>query len=203
MEGWREGFHQKGKIYQQDLFSSWCITGRLFKLLAVIVIKLHNTCNSQLASSIVFPKLFCSQLLANIKEVSHDLCSLAFCSIFETVLICVSLTNCNLLQQSLILLCLHFGKKKKTYNNHVKRHKYGSINSPDCPALWFVYALMHSREEWVLVYLGSQHKRMERIFPFVMTMVYPTLKKYCFLNVELAEVQAGQIFARFFEGDNQ
>ena len=39
MERWRESFHQKGKIYQQDLFS-WCILGRLFKLLNVIVIKL-------------------------------------------------------------------------------------------------------------------------------------------------------------------
>ena len=44
MERWKEGFHQKGKIYQQDLFSS-CIPGRL-KLLDVIVIKSHNTCNS-------------------------------------------------------------------------------------------------------------------------------------------------------------
>ena len=53
MEKWREGFHQKGKIYQLDLFS-WCIPRRMFKLLDVIVIKLHNTCNSWLASSIVF-----------------------------------------------------------------------------------------------------------------------------------------------------
>ena len=52
MERWREDFHQKGKIYQQDVFS-WCIPGRL-KLLDVIIIKSHNTCNSQLASSIVF-----------------------------------------------------------------------------------------------------------------------------------------------------
>ena len=26
MERWREGFHQKGKIYKQDVFS-WCIQG--------------------------------------------------------------------------------------------------------------------------------------------------------------------------------
>ena len=37
MERWREGFHQKGKIYQEDLFS-WCIPGRL-KLPDVIVTK--------------------------------------------------------------------------------------------------------------------------------------------------------------------
>ena len=52
MERRREGFHQKGKIYQQDVFS-WCIQGRV-KLLDVIVIKSHNTCTRQLASSIVF-----------------------------------------------------------------------------------------------------------------------------------------------------
>ena len=52
MERWREGIHQKGKIYQQDVFS-WCIPGRL-ELLDAIVIKSHNICNSQLASSIVF-----------------------------------------------------------------------------------------------------------------------------------------------------
>ena len=45
MEKWRDGFHQKGKIYQQDLFS-WRIPGRLFNVHDVIVIKLHNTCNS-------------------------------------------------------------------------------------------------------------------------------------------------------------
>ena len=27
-----------------------------------------------------------------------------------------------------------------------------------CPVLWFVYILMHGKEEWVLVELGSQHK---------------------------------------------
>ena len=41
MERWREGFHQKGKIYQQDIIS-WCIQGTL-KLLDVIVLKSHNT----------------------------------------------------------------------------------------------------------------------------------------------------------------
>ena len=54
MERWGgRAFTKKVKYYQQDLFS-WCIPGRLFKLLDVIVIKLHNTCSSYLASSIVF-----------------------------------------------------------------------------------------------------------------------------------------------------
>ena len=34
MERWREDFHQKGKTYQQDVFS-WCIQGAL-KLLDVM-----------------------------------------------------------------------------------------------------------------------------------------------------------------------
>ena len=52
MERWREDFHQKGKIYQQDVFS-WCIPRRL-KLLDVIFTKSHDTRNSHLASSIIF-----------------------------------------------------------------------------------------------------------------------------------------------------
>ena len=115
METWRQGFHQKGKIYQQDLFS-WCILGTL-KPLDVIVIKLHNTFSSQLASSRVFgsysPSFCAVSSQQNIKEEFYDLRSLALCSMFETVLICVSLTNCNLLCYSLILLYLHFGREKK------------------------------------------------------------------------------------------
>ena len=51
MERWREDFHQKGKIYQQDVLS-WCIQGAL-KLLNV-ALKSHNTCTNQLANSLVF-----------------------------------------------------------------------------------------------------------------------------------------------------
>ena len=50
MGRWRQGFHQKGKIYQQDVFL-WCIPERM-KLLDVIFISSHNTC--KLASSMVF-----------------------------------------------------------------------------------------------------------------------------------------------------
>ena len=44
MERLREGFHQKGKIYEEHVFS-WCIQGRL-KILDVTVIKSQNTCTS-------------------------------------------------------------------------------------------------------------------------------------------------------------
>ena len=50
IERQRDGFHQKGKIYQQDVFS-WYIPRRL-KLLDVI--KSQSTCNSQLTSCTVF-----------------------------------------------------------------------------------------------------------------------------------------------------
>ena len=33
MERWREGLHQKGKIYQQDVFS-WCIQGTVKLLMS-------------------------------------------------------------------------------------------------------------------------------------------------------------------------
>ena len=52
MERWRESFHQKDRIYQQDVFSC-CIRCGL-KLVDVIVLKSHNKCTNQLASSLVF-----------------------------------------------------------------------------------------------------------------------------------------------------
>ena len=43
------------------------------------------------------------------------------------------------------------------------------VNSVNRTAISFVYILMHGREEWVLVWLGSQHKHVERpvqpVFP--------------------------------------
>ena len=43
------------------------------------------------------------------------------------------------------------------------------MNSLNSLAILFVQILMHGREEWVLVQLGSQHKRVERfvhpVFP--------------------------------------
>ena len=60
-------------------------------------------------------------------------------------------------------------------NNHMKRSKYGSINSPRCPVPWFVYILMHGREEWVLISLGSEKKCVELpvrpVFSFLVTML--------------------------------
>ena len=53
------------------------------------------------------------------------------------------------------------------------------MNSSCCPALWFVYILMHGKEECAPVSLGSQHKCVERpvrpvfrdYLPFFVTMV--------------------------------
>ena len=53
------------------------------------------------------------------------------------------------------------------------------MNSPRCPAYWFVYSLMSGKEEWVQVQLGSQHESLERpvqpVFPdylFLVTMFF-------------------------------
>ena len=46
MERWKEAFHEKVKIYQQDVFS-WYAQERL-KFLNGMVTKSHNTCASQL-----------------------------------------------------------------------------------------------------------------------------------------------------------
>ena len=46
MERWKEGFHQKDKIHQQDVIKgdSWCIQGRLLLLDVMLFLKLRNTC---------------------------------------------------------------------------------------------------------------------------------------------------------------
>ena len=76
---------------------------------------------------------------------------MALHSVFDIVLICVSLTNRNLLWLILILPCLHLDREmKKTDNIHQKKN-CGSIKSLNYPALWFVYILMPGKEEWVLV----------------------------------------------------
>ena len=101
--------------------------GVRLKLFDVIFIKSHNTCISQLASSIVFGSYssnFCAvSSQQNTKEEPYDLRSLAFRSMFDIVLTCVFLINCNLLWHSSFHLYLHFGrkKKKKTDNNHIKK----------------------------------------------------------------------------------
>ena len=123
-------------------------------------------------------KLLYRQLLANIKEkLMIQLRSLVLSSVFYTVLICVSLANCNLLQHSLILFCFILTeKRKKADKNLIKRYKYGSIKSPRCPALWFVYILMPGKDEWVLAQLSSQHKCVERpvrpVFPDYLSVSY-------------------------------
>ena len=55
MERLREGFYQKGKTYQQDVFSR--------SMVDVIVIKSHNACTSQKTGSTRFECLsssFCA-----------------------------------------------------------------------------------------------------------------------------------------------
>ena len=49
MERWREGFHQKGKMYSQDVIS-WRIQKKLKLLEVMLVLKSHNRCTDQLAS---------------------------------------------------------------------------------------------------------------------------------------------------------
>ena len=71
MERWEEGFHRKGKTYQQNVFSR-CIQGRLKLHQCHVALKSHNTCTNHLASSIVFGCLspsFCTgSSEQNIKE---------------------------------------------------------------------------------------------------------------------------------------
>ena len=44
----------------------------------------------------------------------------------------------------------------------IEKVKVWFINSPPSHALWFVYIWMRGKEEWVLVYLGPQHKSVEQ-----------------------------------------
>ena len=115
MERWKEDFYEKGEICQEDVLL-WGIQGKL-KLLDVIVIKSHNTCTNQQAGSIVFD--VCPQVVVQVapskifEKASYNLRSLVPHSVFDTVLICVSLKNYNLLQHGLILASLHLDEKKE------------------------------------------------------------------------------------------
>ena len=65
MERWREGFNQKGKIYQQDVFKgySWCVQRRLKLLDVMLILKLRNTCTNQFVRSILsgcLPLSYCT-----------------------------------------------------------------------------------------------------------------------------------------------
>ena len=52
MERWRKSFHEKSKLYQQDVFS-WCIQGMLKLLDVILVLKSHNACTSKLRTQVV------------------------------------------------------------------------------------------------------------------------------------------------------
>ena len=113
----------------------------------------------------------------------YDIRSLTLLSsVFYAVLVCVSLTNCNLFQHSLIQFCLHLDiKKKKADNSLIKRQKYESKNISRCPAVWLVYILMPSKKEWVLMQLGSQHDCVER-------PVQPGVSRPSFLFLHYAHI---------------
>ena len=59
--------------------------------------------------------------------------------------------------------------------SHKKAKKY-ALYSPTALFLGFAYILMHGREEWVLVSLGSQHKSTELpvwpVFPDYLSVSY-------------------------------
>ena len=72
-------------------------------------------------------------------------------------------------------MCVHLERKKKKRNNLVTRQNYGSLNSPRCPALWFVYILMQDKEEWVLVWLRSQHNAYNGQFDPCFQTIFATM----------------------------
>ena len=61
------------------------------------------------------------------------------------------------------------------------------MNSPRCPALWFVYILMPSKEKWVLVQLSSQHNCAERpvwsVFPNYLSVSCDYGKSFSFSHI--------------------
>ena len=61
-------------------------------------------------------------------------------------------------------ICILTEERKNPDINH-RKVKWKFANSPNRPAFLFVYILMHLRGEWVLVWFGSQHKRVEQPVP--------------------------------------
>ena len=102
-----EGFHLNDKIYQQDIFS-YCIQGRLKLLDAIVISHTIHPPSSQLAPQYLD---VCPQVVTQVAPskilIKNLMVSLAADPVFHTVLICVSLTNSNILQHSLILLYFH------------------------------------------------------------------------------------------------
>ena len=122
-------------VYSRETEGSWCH----------VALKSRNTCTNQLAKK---------KLMIYVVWLSA-LCFIQLC--FSDKL------QPNIAQFDPVLFASWQKKEKKLTIITSKEKKYGSINSPRCPALWFVYILMHGREEWVLVSLGSRTASSARV----------------------------------------
>ena len=56
MERWKENFHPKGKLYQQDIFMVYSRDTEASR--CHVALKSHSRCTNQLASSILFGCMF-------------------------------------------------------------------------------------------------------------------------------------------------
>ena len=115
MEIWREIHHLKDTIKQQDV--SMVFSKRRLDSLDVFrysVEKLHNSCTTQLVSSIVFESsYFIRSSEQNSKKDIEWSTSLALHSVFDKGLICFFEELQHFFSQSLILPCVNLGKGKK------------------------------------------------------------------------------------------
>lgn len=78
---------------------------------------------------------------------------------FEVLVLYVSFMNCKLLSNCLIILKRKKNPHKKI--NHTKLYKLAPEKDLNVHYFWFVYILIYCREDWVLVYLAFQSKRLE------------------------------------------
>ena len=118
MDRWREDFHQKCKIQVSARFTSMVYSrdtevSLLISCSLKVTQYMYETTSQLYSIWMSVPKVLYRQVAPSKNErKTYDLRSLALRLVFYTVLVCLSLTNCNLLQNSAILFCFYLDIKK-------------------------------------------------------------------------------------------
>ena len=118
MDRWREDFHQKCKIQVSARFTSMVYSrdtevSLLISCSLKVTQYMYETTSQLYSIWMSVPKVLYRQVAPSKNErKTYDLRSLALRLVFYTVLVCLSLTSCNLLQNSVILFCFYLDIKQ-------------------------------------------------------------------------------------------
>lgn len=193
MERQREACHQKGTIYQKNMFP-WCFQGRLafLDIFRNSVIK-HHTASPLYNISMSLFKNYCIGTSQQNKTKKRST-SLTLHPAFDIVLIRVSMTNCNFFVtvRSWNVRILTW-ERKKTDINHAKR-KYEGPKTILTACLFTFQCKVENRFQYNLVINKSMQNGpcSQNFFP-LMTIICSIKgehlkcicgKNYCFLKLK-------------------